>query len=97
MLEQRMTFDDIQRLIPVGEGRINVTELVLDADSPVTGIPLRDIALPEGALVSAVLRRGRPIIPGGSTVLRERDRIIVVSLPENHGEVLHRLTGEGNG
>jgi len=96
MLEQQMGFEDIERLIPVGEGKINVTELLLDADSPITGIPLRDIPLPEGALIAAVLRRGRPVIPGGSTVLRERDRIIVVTLPENHEEVIRQLTGEGN-
>ncbi|MGI5818328.1 MAG: NAD-binding protein [Armatimonadota bacterium] len=97
LLEQHMAFDDIQQLIPVGEGRITVTELVLDAESPVAGMALRDISLPEGALVAAVLRRGRPLIPGGTTVLRERDRIIVVSLPETHEQVIRRLVGDDHG
>lgn len=96
LLEQQMAFEDIRRLIPVGEGRINVTELVLDAESPVVGMALRDIPMPEESLVSAILRRGRPIIPGGATVLRERDQVVVISLPENHDEVIRVLVGDGH-
>lgn len=97
LLEQHMVSDDIEQLIPVGEGNINVTELVLDAESPVVGLALRDITLPEGALLAAILRRGRPIIPGGATVLRERDRVIVVTLPETHDAAIRTLTGEHHG
>ncbi|NLO07835.1 MAG: TrkA family potassium uptake protein [candidate division WS1 bacterium] len=81
LLEQHMAFDDIEQLVPMVEGNITVTELSLDTNSPVAGMALKDIPLPEGSLIAAILRRGRPIIPGGMTVLRERDRIVVVCLP----------------
>ena len=96
LLEQHMAFDDIRQLIPVGEGNINVTELELDAESPGVGMNLNDIPLPEGALIGAILRRGRPIIPGGATVLRERDHVIVISLPDNHDDAIRTLAGEQN-
>ncbi len=93
MLEQQMAFEDIDQLISFGEGNVNVTELTLDDESPVVGLPLSEIGLPQDALVAAVLRRGRPIIPRGGTVLHERDRIIVVTLPDTHEDVLRRLVG----
>ena len=94
LLEQHMAFDDIKQLIPIGEGNINVTELLLDSEAPAVGMNLQDVPLPEGSLVAAILRRGRPIIPSGVTMLRERDRIIVISLPENHDEAIRGLVGE---
>jgi len=96
MLEQHMTSDDIEQLIPMAEGQINVTEMALDRDSPVVGVALRDISLPEDSLIAAILRRGRPIIPGGGTVLRERDQLIVITSPENHDEVIGLLAGESH-
>ncbi|MBD3293730.1 MAG: TrkA family potassium uptake protein [Armatimonadia bacterium] len=96
LLEQQMGFDDIEQLIPIGEGNLNVTELVLDADSPVIGLPLSEIGLPQDALIAALLRRGKPIIPRGTAVLRERDHIVVVTLPESHHVALARLTGDSD-
>lgn len=55
--------------------------LQLAADSstaPLIGKALRDVALPEGVLVALVRRDGRTVIPRGSTVLREQDRLTVI-------------------
>jgi len=97
LLEQRMAFDDIAALTLVAEGQISVAEIVLDPDAPVVGRALRDLVLPENALIGAILRRGRPIIPRGDSVLRERDRLVVIALPENQEEAIRRLTGESDG
>jgi trk system potassium uptake protein TrkA len=94
IIEQRVDFSDIQSLIPLGEGKVTVTELTLAPDAPVVGRALRDINLPEGALVAGMLRNGEALVPRGSTVLLAADRLVVVSLPESHGRVLKRLTGQ---
>lgn len=94
LIEQRASFEDITNLIPVGGGKVNVTEIVLNDTSPVVGLPLRDIAFPENSLVAIIMRNGQPIVPRGATVLHDRDRLIVMTLPENHGQVLRILTGD---
>lgn len=94
LIEQRASLEQITNLIPVGEGRVNVTELILRPDSPVAGKFLRDIALPENALVGVVIRNGQPIVPRGASQLLEGDRIVLLTLPENHGSVLRAFTGE---
>lgn len=45
---------------------------------PLIGRALRDVPLPEGVLVALVRRDGRTVIPRGSTVLREHDRLTVI-------------------
>jgi trk system potassium uptake protein TrkA len=95
LIEQRATLEHVLNLVPIGEGRVNVTEVVLDTNSPVAGKLLRDIEVPSKALVAVVIRDGRPIVPRGANDLRVNDRVVLVTLPENHGRVLKLFTGEG--
>jgi trk system potassium uptake protein TrkA len=95
MIEQRTALDAITNLIPAGEGKVNITEVALSADSPVVGRPLRDLHLPADSLIAVVLRNGEPLVPRGNTQLQAGDRIVLITLPANHGPVLKSITGEG--
>jgi len=94
LIEQRASLEQITNLIPVGEGRVNVTEIVLDNSSPVAGKLLKDIDLPANALVAVVIRNEQPMVPRGANQLLEGDRIVLITLPENHGPVMKVFTGE---
>ncbi len=94
LIEQRAALEQITNLLPVGEGRVNVTEILLGPDSPVAGKFLKDITLPENALVAVVIRNDRPIVPRGASQLLADDRLVLITLPENHGPVLKIFTGE---
>jgi trk system potassium uptake protein TrkA len=93
MLEQRTGMDEITNLIPVGEGKVNITEIKLPDDSPVTGKPLRDISFPEQSLVAIVIRDDQALVPRGDTVLKTGDKIVLITLPENHGKALKAVSG----
>lgn len=94
LIEQRASLEQILNLLPVGEGRVNVTEIVLGSDSPVVGKMLKDIDLPENALIAVVIRDNQPMVPRGGNDLQAGDRVVLITLPENHGPVLKALTGE---
>lgn len=94
LIEQRASLEQVLNLLPVGEGRVNVTEIVLGTDSPVVGKLLKDIDLPENALIAVVIRDNHPIVPRGGNDLQAGDRVVLITLPENHGPVLKALTGE---
>jgi len=88
LIEQRTEFEEITNLIPIGEGKIIVTEILLSEHSPACGKPLREIELPENSLVGFVLRNSQPLVPRGDTVLLPNDRLVLIALPENQGRVL---------
>lgn len=94
LIEQRASLEQITNLLPVAEGRVNVTEIILDNGSPVAGKLLKDIQLPENALVAVVIRDSQPIVPRGASQLLAGDRVVLITLPENHGPVLKAFTGE---
>lgn len=94
LIEQRAGFDEITNMVPVGEGKINVTEVIIDESSPAANKSLKDILLSENTLISGIIRNGEPIIPRGPTVIVPGDRLILVTLPENHSAALKALVGE---
>ncbi|MBM4306611.1 MAG: Trk system potassium transporter TrkA [Deltaproteobacteria bacterium] len=49
--------------------------------SRIIGKPLKDLGLPKGALIAAVVRKGEVVIPHGKSVLEPGDKVIVFALP----------------
>jgi trk system potassium uptake protein TrkA len=94
LIEQRASFEQITNFLPVAEGRVNLTEIFVDAGFPVAGKLLKDIELPENALVAVVIRDKGAIIPRGANRLLAGDRVVLITLPENHGPALKAFTGE---
>ncbi|MEW6669430.1 MAG: NAD-binding protein [Thermodesulfobacteriota bacterium] len=94
LIEQRASLEQIINLLPVAEGRVNVTEIVVDAGFPVSDRLLKDIELPENSLVAVVIRDREAIVPRGATRLLAGDRVVLITLPENHGPALKAFTGE---
>jgi len=94
LIQERAAMDEVMNLVPVGEGRVNVTEILLTPESPVAGKYLKNIMLPDNALVAVVIRNGQAIVPRGDNQLLQGDRVILITLPENHGTVLKSFTGE---
>lgn len=57
-------------------------EFEVASSSRVTGKPLKDLGLPKGSLVAAVVRQGEVFIPFGKSVLEPGDKVIVFALPK---------------
>ncbi len=50
--------------------------------SPLVGAPLKDIDLPDGVIVGALVRGEDVIIPRGDTVIKTNDRIVIFVSPD---------------
>ncbi|MDY0261065.1 TrkA family potassium uptake protein [Syntrophotalea acetylenica] len=94
ILEERAGFEDIASLMPLAGGRVTISEIALREDAPAADKTLRDLALPQGALVGGILRDGHVIVPRGDTSLRGGDRLIIISGPDCYDRVLRLITGE---
>ncbi|MBN1320135.1 MAG: Trk system potassium transporter TrkA [Thermoleophilia bacterium] len=58
-------------------GQVSVIEVLVDAQSPCVGVPLRSLELPSGVLVAAILREGKTSIPRGDSTLQGMDRVFL--------------------
>ena len=94
LIEQQTATGDIQNLLPIAEGKVNVTEIALEADNPVVGLTINDVRLPDGTLIACILRQGEVIVPSGENSLRALDRLVVIGQPESYGELMRLLCSE---
>ena len=59
------------------------------------GIALRDLRMPEGALIALIRRRGETLVPRGRTVLCEWDRLTIIGEPAGLAELSKRYVESG--
>lgn len=67
---------------------IEVAEVILDEDSPVLGLALKDVRLPDHSLIVGIVRRGEALVPRGDTVLELRDHALLISAGRRVSEVV---------
>jgi len=94
LIEQQTALEDITHLVLAAEGRVNVTEVTLRSGAPAIGKSLYELALPEDSLVACIIRGEQVIVPRGPSRLQLADRLILIDLPENHGQMLRALMGQ---
>ncbi len=63
------------------EGEAEILEMRVPSSSKIVGRKLKTVSFPKGALVAAVARGKRVIIPSGDTVLKAGDVAVVFTLP----------------
>ncbi len=73
-------------------GRIEVAEVVLNEDSPAVGCAVRDVGLPERALVLGGVRDGEPLMSRGDTVLKAGDHIFLIAEHDRISETVKAVS-----
>ena len=74
---QGMAVESLYKLLG---GRVEALEFTVnEKGAERLGQPLKDLALKPGILLAAIVREGRIIIPGGMTVIRAGDHVLVVT------------------
>ncbi|MCF7804945.1 MAG: TrkA family potassium uptake protein [Candidatus Marinimicrobia bacterium] len=96
LIEQRTVLEEMTSIIPVGGGKVNISEVILPATAPAVGKTLHELSLPENVIIGFILREEEQLIPRGQTVLRSGDRLIVIALPDSQSEALKVLTGDAS-
>ncbi len=67
----------IRNVHTVEEGAAEVIEAEALATSPLVGRPLRDIDLPDGIRIGAILHEGEVLTPTGSSLITAGDRFVI--------------------
>jgi potassium/hydrogen antiporter len=83
----RPAWAPVAEALPIDEVEADMVEVIVTADLPVAGRWLRDVPLPEGMLLAAIVREERVIVPRGDAILVPEDvLLIVVQDPERAAE-----------
>lgn len=64
------------------ENDAEAIEILAAANTRATKKPLRDLEVPEGAVIGSIIRGTKVIVPRGDTEIEEGDRVVIFALPE---------------
>ncbi|WP_203567951.1 potassium/proton antiporter [Aestuariimicrobium ganziense] len=82
---------------PIDKLRADLLSVRVPAGSHLAGVAVHELRMPTNAVVSLVVRQGRPFAPNGRDVLQEGDEMLVVTAPNQRRQVEERLTEIGRG
>ncbi|MDP2951719.1 MAG: TrkA family potassium uptake protein, partial [Chloroflexota bacterium] len=79
-IEQVLPAESVVHLLTLRNVGVSFIELELPANSPALGRPIRELGIPNDAILPLVVRgEHEPIVPWGDTVLQAGDQVIAVT------------------
>ncbi len=82
LIEQEVAASEFVPLALLRRGGLEVLEMRLTATSPVVGKPVRELNLPQGCLLIAVIRDDNAQVVSGSTILQPNDIVLALAKTE---------------
>jgi len=95
LIEHEVPKYGLVHLLDLPQERLEIIELLLGENSPVTGRRVGDLELPEGSLLISVLRDGTGFVPGPETVLEVGDEVLAVLDPGLEEELKEYVGPDG--
>ncbi|MYJ28987.1 MAG: Trk system potassium transporter TrkA, partial [Acidimicrobiaceae bacterium] len=88
----RFVRGDVAAVATFLQSDAEVVELEVEKGSPADNSLVRDLKLPKGILIGAIVRDGKPHIARGRSRLRGRDHVVAFATPDSVREVHQLLT-----
>ena len=79
VVEEAVSVGDLVRLMTLRRGQANLIEVTLPEDTPLAGLPVRQLHLPTDAALVAILRDGRVIVPQADEPMEGDDELLFVA------------------
>lgn len=76
---------------PLEEAGADLLGITVRADSQLHGVYVDDLRLPDGAVLSLIVRAGKGLVPGADTYIRRGDRLLVVATTASRSQAEERL------
>jgi trk system potassium uptake protein TrkA len=90
LIAEEMSLGDMMTLVKLRKGEVSIVEEKIEAGAPAAGQAIKDVPLPSGCTLAAIIRKGEVITPRGDTLLQPNDEVLAVIRTEQEAE-LHRL------
>ena len=92
IMEEQAVMDEMTKLIPVDEGRIQILELPIPKNASVAGKKLWELNLPKEVIIGCILRGDRSLIPRGDTRITEGDVLLIITSDKSKLDQIKELT-----
>lgn len=91
IIEQQAFIDDMMALIPIGNGKVHISEIQIQNGVAAIGKKIWEMNLPDEVIICCILRQTQNIIPRGDTRILEGDILVLISDEKHEAEAIHCL------
>jgi trk system potassium uptake protein TrkA len=93
LVEEAVSVGSLVRLLQFEGGSAHLVEVTLAEDSPAAATAIADLEFPRDAVVVAVVREDRLVVPRGDTVLQPHDEVLVLVTADGEDSVRRLFIG----
>jgi len=94
IVEEEASFFDVMNLLSIKKGRLSIVRVDIPPTSPIVNKKVREIKLPQDAVLVSILRGTRIIVPKGNTLIFADDEVIAATLIDKEKELIQALVGK---
>jgi len=94
IVEEEASFFDVMNLLSIKKGRLSIVRVDIPSSSPIVNKKVRDIKLPQDAVLVSILRGTRIIVPKGNTLILADDEVIAATLIDKEKDLIEALVGK---
>jgi len=94
IVEEEASFFDVMNLLSIKKGRLSIVRVDVPPTSPIVNKKVREIKLPQDAVLVSILRGTRIIVPKGNTLIFADDEVIAATLIDKEKELIQALVGK---
>jgi len=81
LIEHEVPSYGLVHLLDLPAEQLEIIEVEVPEGSPVIGRRIREVELPDGALIISILREGKGFVPKADTVIQDGDEVLLVLDP----------------
>ncbi len=92
-IKAESSIESFIKTMSLEDDKVIMTEIMVDEKYPLCNKTLQEINFPKFANISCVYRKPTVIIPNGQTVILPKDKLIIVSSPQDQARVIQFIKG----
>jgi trk system potassium uptake protein len=93
LIEQEVAINDVIPVSLLRRGNLEVVEVKMQPDSAALNVPVRNLKLPAGSLLTAIIRDNESQIVTGDTKLQPGDTVVALTQPNSLESLRRALLG----
>lgn len=70
---------NVETMYNIIQGRVEASEFIVKENSPIAGVPLKELKFKENVLIASIFRNGTVITPRGDDVIQAGDVVVIVT------------------
>jgi trk system potassium uptake protein len=79
LIEEEMSLGDMMTLLKLRRGEFSLVEEKIPPGARAIGVAIKDLELPGQCTIAAIIRRGRLVVPQGTSELQVGDEVLAVT------------------